>query len=133
MLKRALLAALLLAPLPAHAQEVRLTCSLSIICVEISPCADLEQEIVISQTDGAWSVDWSSDLPSDYQQIATIPAPEGSLEPTVLHSLIHANADTQAVQIISFAESGNLVLTLHQPHVRPQSVTGYGTCEETPE
>tara|TARA_R110002074_G_scaffold153913_2_gene309279 strand:+ start:1449 stop:1859 length:411 start_codon:yes stop_codon:yes gene_type:complete len=132
MLKPALIAALAtlpLAALPAIGQQVSLTCTLSIICVEISPCSDLEQEIVITNAGAGWRVDWNADLPSDYTEIANIPAPDGSLAPTTLRTLLHVNADTQAVQFISVEEGGNLVLTLHQPQIRPQAVTGFGTCE----
>ena len=129
MLTRAAIAALCLSPLPGYAQEVSLTCTLSIICIEISACSDLDQEIAIAQEGGVWSVDWKAELPSDYEEIANIPAPEGALEPTGLRTLMHTNEETQAVQIISFADNGNLVLTLHQPHIRPQAVTGFGTCE----
>ena len=132
MLKPALIAALAtlpLATLPAIGQQVSLTCTLSIICVEISPCSDLEQEIVITNAGTGWRVDWNADLPSDYTEIASIPAPDGSLAPTTLRTLLHVNADTQAVQFISVENGGNLVLTLHQPQIRPRAVTGFGTCE----
>jgi hypothetical protein len=132
MLKRALIAGLGIAALPAlpaTAQEVSLTCSLTIICVGVSPCTDLEQEIVITNAGDGWNVDWNADLPSDYIEIANIPAPEGSLEPTTLRTLLHVNADTQAVQFISVEAGGNLVLTLHQPQIRPRAVTGFGICE----
>lgn len=136
MLKPVLATALLALPvatLPASAQPVTLTCTLSIICVEISPCSDLEQEIEITNAGDGWRVDWNADLPSDYTEIANIPAPEGSLAPTTLRTLLHVNEDTQAVQIISVEDGGNLVLTLHQPQIRPQAVTGFGTCEESVE
>ena len=139
MLKPARVAALAILPLaalpalPAVAQSVNLTCTLSIICVQISPCSDLEQEIAITNAGDGWSVDWNADLPSDYTEIANIPAPDGSLAPTTLRTLLHVNTDTQAVQIISFEEGGNLVLTLQQPQIRPQAVTGFGTCEEAVE
>ena len=57
-------------------------------------------------------------------------APEGSIEPTRLRSLIFANHDTQAVQMVSIADSGQVVVTLHQPQARPRSVTGFGLCED---
>lgn len=135
MLKRTLIAGLGIAALttlparPAAAQAVSLTCTLTIICVEISPCSDLEQEIVISNAGDGWRVDWNADLPSDYIEIANIPAPEGSLEPTTLRTLLHVNEDTQAVQFITVEDGGNLVLTLHQPQITPRAVTGYGRCE----
>jgi len=134
MLKPALVLAMMpLAALPAAAQSVSLTCTLSIICVEVSPCTDLDQQIVITNAGAGWSVDWNADLPSDYTEIANIPAPEGALEPTTLRTLLHVNADTQAVQVISVEDGGNLVLTLQQPQIRPRAVTGFGTCERTTE
>jgi hypothetical protein len=132
LLKRTLIAGLGIAALPAlpaAAQAVSLTCTLSIICVETSPCSDLEQEIVITDAGDGWNVDWNADLPSDYTEIANIAAPEGSLEPTTLRTLLYINEDTQAVQFISVETGGNLVLTLHQPQIRPRAVTGFGTCE----
>ncbi len=118
---------------PLMAQDVNLTCSLTIICVEVSTCSDWGAEIAIGQSGDVWHVNWGDDLPSDYSLAADIEAPEGSLEPTRLRSLIHMDEVNQSVQFISFDGLGNLVVTLHQPHIRPRSVTGYGLCTDATE
>ncbi|TBX27856.1 hypothetical protein [Nioella sediminis] len=134
MIRRGLAAALpFLIPLPAMAQHVAIerVCNMAVICIESNPCQDWGQEIHITeQEDGSWRVLWEEDLPSDYELAADILAPEGSLEPTRLRSLIFANHETQAVQMVSIADSGHVVVTLHQPQARPRSVTGFGLCED---
>lgn len=130
--KAAFLALPFLLPLPAAAQlmPVALVCNMAVICIEADACQDWGQEILVTeQEDGSWRVLWEENLPSEYELAADIPAPEGSLEPTRLRSLIFANADTQAVQMVSIEEGGHLVVTLHQPQARPRSVTGFGLCE----
>jgi len=120
-----------LIPLPAAAQHIAvdLVCNMAVICIEADACQDWGQEIhVTEQEDGSWRVLWEEDLPSDYDLVADIPAPEGSLEPTRLRSLLFANADTQAVQMVSIEDGGHLVVTLHQPQARPRAVTGFGLC-----
>lgn len=122
-----------LIPLPVAAQHlpVERVCNMAVICIESNPCQDWGQEINITeQEDGSWRVLWEEDLPSDYVLAADILAPEGSIEPTRLRSLIFANHDTQAVQMVSIADSGQVVVTLHQPQARPRSVTGFGLCED---
>lgn len=134
MLKHTAIAAACLLPCPGVAQEVNLSCQLTIICVEVSNCSDWEQQIDISETADGWDVDWlQTELPSDYAGVVTLPAPETSLEPTTLRTIMHANDQTQAVQLISFDDIGNVVITLHQPHIRPRAVTGFGTCESMAE
>lgn len=131
-----LIALPLLIPLAAAAQHIPVerSCAMAVICIESNPCRDWGQEIeVTEQEDGGWRVLWEEDLPSDYTLVADIPAPEGSVEPTRLRSLIHANPDTQAVQMVSIADSGHIVVTLHQPQARPRSVTGFGLCEDAGE
>ncbi len=129
----ALLSCLALAPLPALAQEepvtTDLTCTMATICIEAEPCQDWGQEITVSGTEGGdWRVVWDETLPSDYELVADLEAPEGSLEPTRLRSLFLSNPDTQAVQLVTLEETGNIVVTLHQPQLRPRSVTGFGRC-----
>jgi len=130
---RPILAALpFLIPLPAAAQHipVELVCTMAVICIESDPCQDWGTEITVTELEsGHWRVLWEEDLPSDYELAADIPAPEGSLEPTRLRSLIFANADTQAVQMVSIEDGGHMVVTLHQPQARPRAVTGFGLCE----
>ncbi len=129
MLRLPLLISAICLPFAGVAQQVNMTCTMAVLCVETSPCSDWGQDIQVTHTVAGWRIVWEEDLPSDYEVLADIPAPEGSLEPTRMLSLFHANEDTQAVQMLSFDEAGNIVVTLHQPHLRPRSVTGYGNCE----
>ncbi|WP_071673331.1 hypothetical protein [Nioella nitratireducens] len=129
----ALSACLAFAPLPALAQaetaQAELSCTMATICIEADPCQDWGQEIAVTETaEGDWRVVWDPTLPSDYDLVADLPAPEGSLEPTRLRSLFLSNPDTQAVQLVTLAETGNIVVTLHQPQLRPRAVTGFGRC-----
>ena len=132
----AALAALCLFTSPLRAEEAaegadRLSCTMVILCIEASPCTEWEQTVQIAEgEDGQWSVEFGDDLPSDFTLAADLPAPEGSLEPTDVISLMRAGADTQAVQLVTLAGAGEIVITLHQPHLRPRSVTGYGVCAD---
>lgn len=133
MFRHGLAALIFLSPLPALAQHIPVdrVCNMAVICIESNPCQDWGQQISITeQEDGGWRVLWEEDLPSDYDLAADILAPEGALEPTRLRSLIFANHETQAVQMVSIADSGHIVVTLHQPQARPRAVTGFGLCED---
>ena len=127
-------AALLTAlPLPALAQEARdsYACTLAVICVEANECQAWGQEIAMRPgPEGGWQIDWDAELTTDYAVAADLPAPEDSLEPTRMLSLLFSDPDMQTVQMVSFDESaGNIVVTMHQPHLRPRAVTGFGLCE----
>lgn len=129
-------AAILLAalPLPATAQEAGgdLTCTLAVICVEANECQAWGQEIALREgQDGGWQIDWDADLTTDYAVAADLPAPDGALEPTRMRSLLYSDPDMQTVQMVSLDEAnGNIVVTMHQPHLRPRAVTGFGLCTE---
>lgn len=127
---RLAIAALLLAP-SAAAQTW--TCTLDVLCLDTRPCQDFEQALTITLGGGEADVDWGGDLPSDYQIVAEVPAPEGSLVPTTVRTLLYANPETQAVQTITFADAGPVTVAGAQPHVAPRLVTAYGTCTPPPE
>ena len=125
--------ALVLTALPVAAQDdpVQTTCTMAILCLEASPCSEWTQEVTITEgTDGEWQVVFDASLPSNFTLAADLPAPEGALEPAHVTTLIRTDADTQSVQLVSFAHGGEVVVTLHQPHLRPRSVTGYGVCDD---
>lgn len=132
----------LAAALPAAAQEaaaqeadvpLRLTCTLATLCLDTTPCRDFEQELTIrgaGGVGGVWQVIWSgTDLPTEYELIADLAPPPGSLNPTRLRSLMFRNLETQSVQVLSFDGTGNLAVSGHQPQAVPRIVTGFGTCE----
>lgn len=120
-------AALLLGSV-AQAQDAPLTCNMAVICLEASPCSDWEQVIEIAETETGWQIIWSEDRITDYAELADLPAPDASLEPVDIRSLSFSDPDNQTVQIVTLAEDGNVVVTMHQPHLRPRAVTGFGTC-----
>ncbi|NKX46066.1 hypothetical protein [Roseicyclus persicicus] len=133
-MRRALPALIALAALPAQAQDgapVALDCTLTTLCLDAGTCRDWDQPLEIRGANGVWQVTWSdTGLPSDYELIADIPAPEGSLADTRLISLLYRNPETQSVQVVTVETGGGgLAVSGHQPQANPRGVTGYGTCE----
>ncbi len=120
---------LALLPLPALADGESFTCQLDIICLDASPCSDWDNAITVTETDEGYRIDWQGDLTSEYAVVAQMPPPEGAIEPTDITSLFYAYPETQALQLVSFDGAGNITVTLHQPHLRPRAVTGFGTCD----
>lgn len=131
--RHAALLALVL-PLPAPAEETSLRCELSTICLGLLACQDWSQTVTIIPPEAGedWSVDWAEERRAGYALVADIPAPADSLRPTRLRTLVHTTPDTQAVQIVSFSDLGDLTVTLHQPQVTPQAVTAFGQCAVAP-
>ncbi|MBY6200345.1 hypothetical protein KUV65_03145 [Maritalea mobilis] len=127
----AALSALSVASVSAQAPGQEITCDLSVICLGVAPCQDWEQTItVVAPEDeaGDWTVDWAGERRAGYTLVADIPAPEGSLRPARIRTLVHAADDTQAVQIVTLSDIGHIAVTLHQPHLTPPSVTAGGVC-----
>lgn len=127
------MAALPCLPLPSVAQTVpqSLTCTLAVICVEAGECQQWGQEIALREVDSeTWQADWDAELTTDYRIAADLPAPEGAIEPVRMRTLMFTDPENQTVQMISFEEGGNIVVTMHQPHLRPRSVTGFGLCAD---
>ena len=124
----------LVTALPVQAQDsapMALTCTMAVICVEANECQQWGQEIAVREgADGRWHIAWDEQLTSEYDVAADLPAPEGALEPTRMRSLFYTDADNQTVQLISLDENGNIVVTMHQPHLRPRAVTGFGLCAD---
>ena len=72
----------------------------------------------------------SSKKVSELPVVDSAGIPIGLIDITDVISLMRAGADTQAVQLVTLAGAGEIVITLHQPHLRPRSVTGYGVCAD---
>lgn len=120
-------------PFGAPAQDdppVALTCLLDVMCPHTGACRDLAQAIEITEVADGWSVVWvNTDLPSDYELIADLPAPDGAVAQTRVRSLIHRDPASQTVQTLSFDTAGHVIVTTHQPQAGMQVVTGLGSCE----
>ncbi len=126
--------ALCVPAMPALAQDQPLRCVISVLCLETNPCGDWDQVLTISEMDEGWNVEWNgTDQPTDYELIADLSAPDGAIISVRMRTLIHRNLATQAVQVLSFDDIGNITLTGQQPHIRPRAVTGFGTCESIAE
>ena len=128
----AALSALSISPVAAQDLDEEITCDLNVICLGVAPCRDWEQTITITPPDGGgsgdWTVDWAGDRRAGYEIVADLPAPEGSLRPARIRTLVHSADDTQAVQIVTLSDIGHIAVTLHQPHLTPPTVTAGGTC-----
>ncbi|AHM05272.1 hypothetical protein roselon_02991 [Roseibacterium elongatum DSM 19469] len=130
-LSLAALCALPLSPLAAQTPGATLTCDLTVVCLGVAPCRDWDQSITLevpAHADAAWVVTWPGAQSAAYDLVADLPAPEGSLRPARIRTLVHAAADTQAVQIVTLSDIGHVAVTMHQPHVTPPVVTAGGTC-----
>lgn len=106
------------------------TCLLDILCPDTGACRDWDQRITISEGGDGWQVDWGdADLPSDYDLVADMSAPDDAVQPARVRSLLFRNTRTQATQLITFDDTGNVVVTGHQPQAGTRVVTGLGSCE----